>query len=152
MLAVSVRTESRTLDGMCTACPVAMSTAIVSPTARPTPRRTAASEPGSRRREEHAVDELPPRGAQRETGLAVRVRHRLERVLSDRDDHRHAHEREDDAAVEDVHADRGAGQLTMSLLITVSPTNPHTTLGIAASSSMTTFSVSRTRGRQNSER
>ena len=29
---------------------------------------------------------------------------------------------------------------------------PHTTLGIAASSSITIFSVSRTRGRQNSER
>ena len=41
---------------------------------------------------------------------------------------------------------------TISLLITVRPTNPHTTLGIAESSSITTFRVSRTRGAQNSER
>ncbi len=42
--------------------------------------------------------------------------------------------------------------LTMSLLITVRPMNPQTTLGIAASSSITILSVSRTRGRQNSDR
>ena len=45
MLAVRVRTESRIPWGMWTAWPVAMSTAIVSPTARPTPRSTAASSP-----------------------------------------------------------------------------------------------------------
>jgi hypothetical protein len=40
---------------------------------------------------------------------------------------------------------------TINLLITVNPMNPHTTLGIAANSSMTIFSVSRNRGPQNSD-
>ena len=42
--------------------------------------------------------------------------------------------------------------LTISRLITVRPIKPQTTLGMAASSSMTTFSVSLTRAPQNSER
>ena len=80
-------------------------------------------------------------------GLAVRVGHGLERVLADRDDDRHAHQREDDAAVQDVDADRRAGDASMiSWLITVRPMKPQTTLGMAASSSMTIFSVSVTRG------
>jgi hypothetical protein len=41
---------------------------------------------------------------------------------------------------------------TMSRLIRVRPTKPHTTLGMAESSSITIFSVSRTRGAQNSDR
>ncbi len=41
---------------------------------------------------------------------------------------------------------------TMSLLITVRPMNPQTTLGMAERSSMTIFRVSRRRGPQNSER
>ena len=40
----------------------------------------------------------------------------------------------------------------MSSLITVRPTKPQTTLGIAERSSMTILRVSRTRGPQNSER
>ena len=40
---------------------------------------------------------------------------------------------------------------TISRLITVSPMKPHTTLGMAASNSMTIFSVSLTFGPQNSE-
>ena len=40
---------------------------------------------------------------------------------------------------------------TISRLITVRPMNPQTTLGMAASSSMTIFSVSLTFGPQNSE-
>ena len=43
MVAVSVRTESRMLVGMCTACPVAISTAMVSPTARANASHTAAA-------------------------------------------------------------------------------------------------------------
>ena len=39
----------------------------------------------------------------------------------------------------------------MILLITVRPMNPHTTLGMAASSSMTILSVSLSLGPQNSE-
>ena len=42
--------------------------------------------------------------------------------------------------------------VTISLLITVRPTKPQTTLGIADRSSITILSVSRTRGPQNSER
>ena len=45
MVAVSVRTGSNRLWGICTAWPVHISTAIVSPMARPTPNSTAANRP-----------------------------------------------------------------------------------------------------------
>ena len=109
MFAVSVRTESRMLWGICTACPVAISTAMVSPNARPTPSSTAASRPRSRRRQQHPPDFLPARRPQRQSRLPIGVRHRLQRVLPDRDDDRHDHQRQDDPAVEDVHPDRSAG-------------------------------------------
>ncbi len=45
MLAVSVRTESSGECGICTEFPATMMTAMVSPTARPMPRMTAATMP-----------------------------------------------------------------------------------------------------------
>ena len=45
MVAVNARTESKTLFGMLIECPLAISTAMVSPKPRPTPSSTAATRP-----------------------------------------------------------------------------------------------------------
>ena len=110
MVAVNVRTGSSRLWGICTAWPVHISTAIVSPIARPTPKSTAANRPFFARRKQHAVDDLPAAGAQRQGGLAVAIGHGLQGVLAHGDDDRHAHQRQDDAAVEQIDAHRGTGQ------------------------------------------
>ena len=64
-----------------------------------------------RRRQQHAVDQLPPRHAEREGRFAVGVGHGFQRVFADRHDDRHAHQRENDAAVQDVEADRRVEEL-----------------------------------------
>ncbi len=79
---------------------------MVSPTARPTPRRTAARRPLRAAGRSTRTDELPPGGAEGDARLTIGVGHGLERVLADGDDDRDAHQGEDDAAVQDVDAHR----------------------------------------------
>ena len=57
-------------------------------------------------RKQHAIDDLPAAGAQRQGRLAVGIGHGLQGVLADRDDDRHAHQGQDDAAVQEIDADR----------------------------------------------
>ena len=153
MVAVSVRTESSTLCGIRTEWPVAISTAIVSPTARPTPSSDRGQQAVSRRGTAARARSICQRVApERRGGLAVAVGDGLERVLADRHDDRHAHQREDDPAVEHVEADRGAGDPHDQRVHDHQPMKPQTTDGMAASSSMTIFSPSFQRGLQNSDR
>ena len=83
---------------------------MVSPIALPSAQQHRGQQSVLRRGKEHAVDDFPTAGAQRQGGFAVRVGHGPQGVFADGDDDRRAHQREDDAAVEEVDADRRPGQ------------------------------------------
>ena len=63
------------------------------------------------RGKEHAINRLPLVCPQRLRRLAIRIRHRPQRILTHRHDHRHAHQPNDDPAIEHVHSHRRSGQL-----------------------------------------
>ena len=131
---------------------MAISTAIVSPTARPTPSSTAASRPlraaGSSTRytscQRVAPSAIP--ASRYESGTALSASSPIETITG-------TLMRARMMPPFSTLTPTGAPVVeTISRLITVRPTKPQTTLGIADSSSIVILSVSRTRGAQNSDR
>ena len=143
MVAVSARTESNTLVGMFTEWPLAMSTAMVSPNPRPTPSSTAATSPlrdaGNTTRKITCQRVAPSASAASRypSGTAFNASSAIVVMIG--------------AAMRprmmpEFRMLRPTGTSNVSMMsgfMMLSPMNPHTTEGIAASISTSTLRISR---------
>ena len=87
--------------------PLAISTIIVSPRQRDAPSANAATSPGRAAGSTIERQRLPARRAERERGLHVRRRHLHQRILGDREHHRHCGESERESDQHRVPRPRG---------------------------------------------